>query len=74
MTAPSDNPQMQFILERVKPGNADDCFALWACRGEGKGCNRNRYRSQKIHCDDCVATDPSETLGDLQDRMARGNA
>lgn len=70
----SKAPDLQFILERVKPGNTDDCFKMWACRGEGRGCSRNRYRKQKKHCADCVMADEKETIGDLQRRLRRGDA
>lgn len=65
---------LQFIMERVKPGGRPDCFRMWACRGEGKGCARNKYRNAKKHCDDCVPARDEETLGELQKRIAAGDA
>jgi len=63
-------PQVQFVMEKV-----GDDYVLWACRGEGRGCTRNRYRSRKTHCEDCVACrDPNETLESIIKRLARGDA
>jgi hypothetical protein len=47
-------------------------FSLYACRGAGKGCKRNEFRdptSQKA-CEDCVLTRNTETIRELQDRLA----
>ncbi|MDE2103553.1 MAG: hypothetical protein KGL39_40310 [Patescibacteria group bacterium] len=65
---------LQMILERVAPGRDASCFKMWACRGEGRGCTRNKYRNQKKHCDDCVEAREKETLGELQERLSRGDA
>lgn len=66
---------LQMILERIAPGGDPDCFQLWACRGEGRGCKRNGHREKKKHCEDCVlAGDPNETLEHLQARLDRGDA
>lgn len=71
----SDKPNLQFIMEKLGAGNGPGAFAFWACRGEGRGCARNKYRSRKKHCDDCVpAHDPNETLGALQERLKRGDS
>jgi hypothetical protein len=64
---------LTMIMERVAPGNHASCFKLWACRGEGRGCTRNRYRAQKKHCEDCAETLESETIAELQARLARGD-
>ena len=62
---------LQLIMEK----GGDGVLRVWACRGVGKGCPRNRHRSRKVHCEDCVAaTDPSETLEHLVERVARGEA
>lgn len=66
---------VQFIMERVAPGSAPECFKMWACRGAGRGCTRNTHRAKKAHCADCVgADDPNETLEQLMARMKRGDA
>lgn len=65
---------LQLILEKVRSGKDPSCYELWACRGEGRGCPRNRYREKKAHCEDCVKADPAETIGHLQDRMKRGDS
>jgi hypothetical protein len=65
--------RLQLVLERVHPGNERHCFKLWACRGEGRGCNRNRFRETKVHCDDCVEARDEETIGQLIARMGRAN-
>jgi len=70
----AEEPTLSMILERVRPGATSDCFKLWACRGEGKGCGRNTFRSKKVHCDDCVETDPRETLEQLVWRIQKGDA
>lgn len=55
--------------------DTDGKLKFWACRGEGKGCHRNTYRKNKAPCADCVkAHDETETLGELQARLARGDA
>lgn len=64
-------PRLDLILHRDRDGK----LKLWACRGAGKGCGRNRYRSRKAPCDDCVpAHDEEETVGELIERVARGDA
>lgn len=67
-------PQIKVIMEKVGEGRTPDCFKLWACRGAGKGCTRNKYRRRLVHCDDCVETSPHETLASLKARMDRGDA
>lgn len=67
-------PKLEFIMERTGPGSGPENFALWACRGAGKGCTRNVHRNSKKHCEDCVlAGDASETLEQLQKRLLRGD-
>lgn len=63
--------KINMILEKICEGNTPDCFKLWACRGEGKGCDRNKYRKAQKHCEDCVEAIESETLGELQERLQR---
>lgn len=63
--------KLEFILHRDKPGNAADCFGLYACRGVGRGCERNKHRKNKAKCDDCLRADENETLGAFQERLNR---
>ncbi len=63
-------PDLQLIM--VKDGKGG--HNLYGCRGEGKGCNRNKHRASKTQCPDCVLADPKETIGHFQKRMARGDA
>lgn len=63
--------KLSMIMARDTHGK----LKLWACRGVGKGCTRNKYRASKAPCDDCVpAHDENETLGQLVERLARGDA
>lgn len=65
------NTKLDMIMHR----DTDGKLKLWACRGAGKGCTRNRYRTRKVPCDDCVpAHDETETIGELQSRIERGDA
>ncbi len=62
---------LQMILHR----EPDNQFKLYACRGAGRGCERNKFRNAKKPCDDCVkCDDESETLGQLQERLKKGDA
>jgi hypothetical protein len=50
-------------------------FRLWACRGEGKGCARNKYRKAQKPCDDCVGPlDEDLTVGQVAEMLKRGDA
>lgn len=63
--------KLDLILARKPDGK----LALWACRGAGKGCARNRFRSRRAPCDDCFGPLPETlTLGEVQQRLARGDA
>jgi hypothetical protein len=63
-------PELSFIME--KRGKK---FMLFACRGVGRGCPRNKFRSRRVHCDDCVpADDENETLEHFKTRLERGDA
>lgn len=70
MSNQTPTPKLEFILVK----NAVGKFELWACRGEGKGCARNKWRSQKKQCEDCVLADEKETLAELDARLRRGDA
>lgn len=62
---------LQTILARDAAGK----LCLWACRGEGKGCARNKYRSSLKPCDDCFGPLPEAmTLGEVVDRLNKGDA
>lgn len=68
---PDEKPELSMILKRDDGGT----FRLWACRGQGKGCSRNRYRAQKTPCEDCVGPlDKELTLGEVQELLAKGDA
>jgi len=70
-----ENNQLTFIMERTGPGRGEENFRLWACRGEGRGCQRNKHRANAKHCDDCLPADnPNETLAEFQARLQRGDA
>jgi hypothetical protein len=67
-------PELKTIMERVGPGSTPADFELWACRGEGRGCTRNKYRRRQKHCEDCLRCDPQETIEKVMIRLARGHA
>lgn len=75
---PMSEQRLNLIMERIRPGKRPECFRLWACRGEHKGCTREQMRSKRgagRHCADCVpADDMQETLEHLVDRLNRGEA
>lgn len=61
---------IQFILFRRRNGQ----FKLAACRGENKGCQKMRQKPKKP-CEDCViCEDETETIGQVLDRINRGEA
>ncbi len=69
MAEPS-TAQLKMILAR----DATGAFRLRACRGEGKGCKRNRYR-KSVPCVDCVGPLPETmTLGEVHEKLMRGDA
>lgn len=41
---------------------------LYACLGDGRGCKRNRFRTVKVACDDCLAALEKETVAELMER------
>jgi hypothetical protein len=62
---------LDLVLARDDAGE----LRLWACRGEGKGCERNRYRKSKKQCVDCYGPLPENmTLGEVQKKLERGDA
>lgn len=60
------------ILEYVGPGKGPDAYQMWACRGEKKGCRKKQRKSK--HCADCFLPDENSTLGEVVDRIERGDA
>lgn len=67
-----DTPKLSLILFRDP---ADQKLKLWACRGAGKGCGRNKYRSRQKPCDDCFGPLPETlTLGEVAERLKSGDA
>lgn len=64
-------PELHLILEKHLGGQVE----TWACRGEGKGCKRNRYRTSRVHCEDCLGPLAKKaTLADVQRQLERGDA
>lgn len=63
--------ELQTIMARDESGK----LCLWACRGVGKGCERNKYRRQIKPCEDCFGPlDENMTLQQVVDRMKSGDA
>lgn len=70
----AEKPQLSLILARNQQSPRRE-FALWACRGEGKGCARNRYRTSKAPCDDCFGPLPEGmTIAEVLKRVEQGDA
>jgi hypothetical protein len=64
-------PKLETILAKDASGE----FRLWACRGAGKGCARNKHRAKAKPCDDCYGPlDENMTLGEVIERLKRGDA
>jgi hypothetical protein len=64
----ADIPHLTLIMEVI-----DGVPHGWACRGEGRGCKRNITRRKAKHCEDCLETRNDETIGDVLDRLKRGD-
>jgi len=63
--------KLELILHKNKVGE----FEMWACRGAGKGCSRNKYRMSKKPCTDCAGPLPETlTVGEVQEMLKRGDA
>lgn len=63
--------KLELILHKNGRGSLD----LWACRGAGRGCKRNSTRERKKLCDDCFGPlDPKMTIGQVHDRLQKGDA
>ncbi len=64
-------PKLETILARDAAGK----LRLWACRGAGKGCERNKHRRKTKPCEDCFGPLPEDmTLGEVAERLQRGDA
>lgn len=50
-------------------------WEMWACRGAGKGCKRNKTRKNLKPCEDCFGPLPEDmTLEEVTERLSRGDA
>jgi hypothetical protein len=66
---------MAIELKTILAKDATGKLRLWACRGEGKGCARNKYRRQQAPCADCFGPlEETMTLGEVADRLKQGDA
>lgn len=66
---------MTIELKTILAKDAAGEFRLWACRGIGKGCARNKYRRQQAPCADCFGPlDETLTLGQVVEQLKRGDA
>ena len=64
-------PELSLILHKDHNGK----FKLWACRGVGKGCARNKYRTSKAPCGDCKGPLREDlTIGEVQSMLNKGDA
>ncbi len=67
----SDSADLKLILAHDAAGAPQ----LWACRGEGKGCERNRYRKSLKPCADCLGPLPETmTLAEVYAKLSKGDA
>lgn len=64
-------PELRLIMHRDERHR----MQLWACRGAGKGCPRNKHRRSKTPCADCFGPlPPNWTLEQVQRRLKQGDA
>lgn len=62
-------------LDLILAKDAGGDMRMWACRGEGKGCERNRFLRRKKPCDDCMGPlDESLTLEQVEVMLKKGDA
>ncbi len=62
-------------LKLVMAPDAAGDLQLWACRGAGKGCERNRHRKALKPCDDCAGPLPrTMTLAEVKAKLDKGDA
>jgi len=63
--------ELQMILVK----NPQGVHQMWACRGAGKGCSRNKYRRRKTPCENCFGPlDETLTLEQVEARLRQGDA
>jgi hypothetical protein len=63
------NSALKLILARQ-----GQVLRLWACRGNGRGCRRNRHR-KGVPCEDCFGPLPEKlALAEVEERLQRGDA
>lgn len=63
--------KLNLIMANDEGGNK----GLWACRGAGKGCERNKYRNAKKPCEDCMGPlDGNLTLEQAIEKLEQGDA
>ena len=66
-----EDPKLDLILADDQAGKK----RLWACRGEGKGCKRNKFRTSKAPCIDCMGPlDEKLTLEQVVEKLKQGDA
>jgi hypothetical protein len=66
---------MSIELNAILAKDSEGEFRLWACRGVGKGCARNKDRRQKAPCSDCFGPlEETMTLGEVAARLKQGDA
>jgi hypothetical protein len=59
--------EVKLILARDR----EHQLRLWACRGNGRGCKRNRHR-KGVLCEDCFGPLPEHlTLAEVEERLQR---
>lgn len=62
-------------LDMILAKDAGGEFQLWACRGEGKGCRRNKFRQRAVPCDDCKGPLAQHlTLEEVERQLEQGDA
>jgi len=66
-------PQLTFIRERIDDWSRQaHAFQVWICAGQGRGCKRNRFRSDPKKCDDCISGSDQKSLGKLVQLELKG--
>lgn len=67
-----DEADLSMILYKRRNGQ----FAMAACRGTNKGCDKFRAQKKPTRpCEDCIRCDNmEETVGEVVERIKRGDA
>jgi len=61
-------------LKLILARDREHQLRLWACRGNGRGCQRNRYRNG-VPCEDCAGPLPEHlTLSEVEEQLQLGDA